>query len=291
MNRLHIKKIIEHNLPFFCGIPAVVWQIIFFYIPVLCILLMSVHTFSGEFFLPFFSSVYVAVFLRSLALATSTVVLCLLFGYPVAYWLALRAGSWKNIFMTLLFIPFWTNFLLHVYAWMFVLDRQGVVNTVLEWLGIINAPMHILHTYPAMQLLMVYCYMPFMILPIYSSLEKFDQRFEEASLDLGATWWQTLWNVVIPLSMPGIQSGFFLVFVPAFGEFVIPELVGGDKVLYVGGVISYLAFHVETAPYGAAFTLLASFILIMILWALYTLFRRVDRQSIPDDETVEVSDV
>jgi ABC-type spermidine/putrescine transport system permease subunit I len=126
-----------------------------------------------------------------------------------------------------------------------------------------------LNTVGAVWFLMVYCYLPFMILPIYTSLEKFDTRLCEASFDLGGTWWQTVWRIIIPISWSGIRSGFFLVLVPAFGEFAIPELIGGDRVMFVGSVVTAYTVRAETAQLGAAFTLLSSLVLLLIVGLLY----------------------
>jgi len=276
---MKLRRLISENIPFFLGVPALVWQVFFLYVPILIICVVGFGPFSMAFIAPFVSWLYACVLFRSFALALSTALICLVVAYPVAYWLAMHQGRLRGILLFMLFIPFWTNFLLHVYAWMFLLDRQGVVNVVLQWLGLINEPLHILNSVFATLILMVYCYMPFMILPLYSALEKFDIGLQEASFDLGATWWQTLWCVVVPMSMPGIRTGFFLVFVPAFGEFVIPELVGGDKVMYVGSVIAHLVLQAKTAALGAGFTLFSSVILVIILAGLYLLFGRMNAPS------------
>jgi spermidine/putrescine transport system permease protein len=276
---MKLRKLIYENVPFFLGVPALIWQIFFLYVPLLMICVVGMSSLSTSFVAPFMTWLYGCVFFRSCALALSTALVCLIVAYPVAYWLAMHEGPWRKILLFLLFIPFWTNFLLHVYAWMFLLDRQGLVNVVLQSLGLISEPLHIVHTTFATLLLMVYCYMPFMILPLYSSLEKFDPYLQEASFDLGATWWQTLWRVVIPMSLPGIRTGFFLVFVPAFGEFVIPELVGGDKVMYVGSVIAHLVLQAKTAALGASFTLFSSVVLLVLLAGLYLLFNRFNTAS------------
>ncbi|HBY05677.1 TPA: spermidine/putrescine ABC transporter permease [Candidatus Dependentiae bacterium] len=274
---MNMKKLFLPQIPFFLGIPALVWQVLFVYVPLVFILVLSVQSGTFESFRAFFTAEYGLVLMRSLFLGLSTATICLILAYPVAYWIALCAGRWKNFLLFLLFIPFWTNFLLHIYAWMFVMDRNGAVNTVLQWLGLIQEPLHLLHTTASVFVVMVYCYTPFMIWPIYSALEKFDVRLHEASSDLGATWWQTLWRIVIPLSLPGIRSGFFLVLVPAFGEFVIPELIGGDKVMFAGGVVSYYTLHAKTSSFGAAFTIITSCVLCLVLCLIYLLSRRLMR--------------
>lgn len=271
---MNMRKTFFSQIPFFLGVPALFWQILFVYIPLLFILFLSMQSGFFESFKNFLTKEYGRVLVNSLFLGLATASMCLLLAYPVAYWIALCSGRWKHLLLFLLFIPFWTNFLLHIYAWMFVMDRNGVVNTILQWLGLIHEPLHLLHTTAAVFVVMVYCYTPFMILPIYSALEKFDVRLHEASSDLGATWWQTLWKIVIPLSFPGIRSGFFLVLVPAFGEFVIPELIGGDKMMFAGGVVSYYTLHAKTGSFGAAFTIITALVLCVVLGVLYLLSRR-----------------
>lgn len=272
---MNMRKIIRAQIPFFFGIPALIWQVLFVYIPLVMVLYLGAQPSALSFLGTFFSWHYVRVILRSVGLGLLTTALCLAIGYPVAYWIALCAGKQKNRLLFFLFIPFWTNFLLHVYAWMFVLDRNGLVNTILMKVGVISEPLHLLNTPGAVLLVMVYCYTPFMIFPIYSSLEKFDVRLQEASADLGANWWQTMWRVVIPSNIAGIRSGIFLVLVPAFSEFVIPELMGGDRVMYAGSVVAYYTMQAHTASWGAIFTVIASVALIALLLMVSWLLNRV----------------
>lgn len=274
----NFSQVANEAVPFALGVPALLWQIIFFYIPLLFVVILSFSSWSFEYFTPFFAWDYFYVIVRTLCVALMTAFFCLIIAYPVAYWIVFHARRWKNTLLFFLFIPFWTTFLLHVYAWMFVLERGGVVNTLLQKMGIINEPLHILNTTVAVVIVMVYCYLPFMILPIYTSLEKFDRRLFEASSDLGATWWQTFWHVVVPVSLPGIRSGFFLVLVPAFGEFAIPELIGGDKNMFVGTVVTHYTMGAQTASLGAAFTLLTAVVLLVVVLLIYGITRKIFRQ-------------
>ena len=276
---MNMKKMLREAFPFFIGVPALVWQTLFFYVPLFFVIFMAFRSFSFASFAPFFASIYGAVIVRTLILAMGTACTCLLIAYPVAYWIAFNGKRWKNVLLFFLFIPFWTNFLLHVYAWMFVLERGGVINLLLQNIGIISEPLRLLNSLFAVGLIMVYCYLPFMILPIYTSLEKFDYRFMEASSDLGGTWWQTVWRIIIPSSWPGIRSGFFLVFVPAFGEFVIPELVGGDKIVFVGNIVTHYTLSANTASLGAAFTILTSLVLLSVVALLYVFERKIFTRS------------
>lgn len=276
--KIWLKKEWDTILPFVLGVPAFLWQILFFYVPLILVIVLSFHTYSWEYFIPFFAFEYCSVIVRTLFIALVTAFCCLCVAYPVVYWIIFKGGRFKNVFFLFLLLPFLTTFLLHIYAWMFVLERGGVVNVILQRVGLIDQPLHLLNSTFAVVFVMVYCYLPFMILPIYSSLEKFDKRFFEASYDLGATWWQTLWRVLIPLSFPGIRSGFFLVLVPAFGEFAIPELVGGDKKMFVGSIITHYTMGSQTASLGAAFTLLTAFILLVIVIVIYGISKRLVKQ-------------
>jgi len=257
---------------FFIGVPAIVWQLLFCYVPLLSVIVLS---FSGTNFFDnftlFFAWPYACVITRSLFLAFLNATLCMLVAYPLAYFLIFCAGRLKNVLLFLVILPFWTNFLVHMYAWMFVLDKHGIINSALRYLHIIDSPIHFLNTFPAVVLMMVYFYVPFMTLPLYATLERFDQRLFETSLDLGATWWDTIRYVVFPLSMPGLRTGFFLVFIPSFGEFVIPEFMGGNMHMYVGSLVSDFIIGSQTIGYGAAFTVMSSLSLFIVAVILYKL--------------------
>jgi ABC-type spermidine/putrescine transport system permease subunit I len=175
----------------------------------------------------------------------------------------------------LLIVPFWTNFLLHVYAWFFVLEREGFINNLLHATHLIQSPIPFLNSLFATMLMMVYYYLPFMVLPIYSSLEKFDYRLIETSVDLGASWLQTLKRIILPLSIGGIRAGFFLVYIPSFGEFAIPELMGGDKQMFVGSVVARYILGDQTGSLGAAFTVVSCFILCFSCVVIYFLLGKL----------------
>jgi spermidine/putrescine transport system permease protein len=266
------------DYPFAIGIPAVIWQILFFYLPLAILSVSSFVAFGEEGTFTgftwekvsfFFRIPYLKVILCSLLLAFSNALICLLIAYPLAYYLAFSNKKGKNLLLFLLIVPFWTNFLLHVYAWFFVLEKQGFLNLSLQWLGITNGPIHFLNSIFAIMIMMVYYYLPFMVLPIYAALEKFDTKLIEASFDLGATWGQTLRKILLPLSSRSIKTGFFLVYIPSFGEFAIPELMGGDRRMFVGTVVSHYILGDTTGSLGAAFTLLSCIVLIASAIFLY----------------------
>jgi len=235
MKQWQAQNLLSQARSFFWAIPAVVWQILLLYIPLVFVLLHSFVDTESQFTLAHYAALFDAthfiILARSLALAATTAIICLIVAYPVAYFLSFYVSRLKNVLLFFLIIPFWTSLLVQLYAWFTILDKHGFLNIILQKLGILGEPYHLLNTPFAVYLVSIYCYIPFMIMPIYSILEKLDIRLREASLDLGATRWETFMRVTVPLSMPGIKTGFFLVFIPAFGEFVIPVLLGGGKQL------------------------------------------------------------
>ena len=261
------------NQSFFWGVVAFIWQLLFFYIPVSFLISTSfvqyfpdlaISRFTLTFYKDFFNPVYAAIFFRSFCLASVTVCVALLISYPVAYYLAIKVKRFKTILFALLILPFWTNLLLLVYSWYFLLENDGIINNFLMMLGIIKEPIHMMNSMFAVYMGTIYCYLPFMLLPLYSVLDKFDTRLLEASADLGASYLQTFRKIILPLTFPGIKTGAMLVFVPSFGEFVIPALLGGDKHMYVGSVITHYFLTVRNVPLGSAFTCFSIFVLISV---------------------------
>lgn len=256
---------------FSIGIPALLWQILFFYIPLLIVIITTFLQTTPQGILGltlqkityFFNPIYMHVIGLSLLLALSNVAICFFLAYPLAYYLAFSGKRFKNILLFLLLIPFWTNFLLHVYAWFYVLENHGFINNLLMYIGIIKEPLILLNTPFAIMLMMTYYYLPFMVLPIYSSLERFNLSLIEASVDLGASWIQTFRQIILPLTMRGIRSGFFLVYIPSFGEFAIPSLMGGDKIMFVGNVVSDFVLAENTGSLGTAFMVFSCTILLI----------------------------
>jgi putrescine transport system permease protein len=182
-------------------------------------------------------SLYVQTYLSSLGFAGLTTVICLLLAYPFAYFLARSPADRRPALLMLVMLPFWTSFLLRVYAWKMLLADAGVFNNLALAAGLIDEPVKMMNTPFSMVLGMVYTYLPFMILPLYANLAKMDLRLLEAALDLGATPWQAFWRITVPLSRSGIVAGAMLVFIPCVGEFVIPELLGGPQTLMIGRVL------------------------------------------------------
>lgn len=290
MKQSNIKKVFSDQLHFFMAAPAVIWHILFFYIPAALIFLLSIlRTDYGRglvatlsYYAHFMNPLFFGVIARSLCLAFGTACICLLFSYPVAYCLAVKINRYKNLFLFFLILPFWTSLMVQVYSWFFVLEHNGLLNTIFLRLGLIGHPLHMLNTTFAIYLVMVYCYLPFMIFPLYTAIEKIDRRLFEAAADLGATQWKTFWNVTVPLSMNGIKTGFFLVFIPAFGEFVVPVLLGGGKQLFVGSLITQYFLAARNPHLGAAFTAISSVILLASTATLYWIFAKKTARTLLD---------
>jgi spermidine/putrescine transport system permease protein len=279
---MKIPRPVASEYPFSIGIPAIVWQVLFFYIPLLLIVITSFVKFSElgimgltfEKIAYFLRPTYLRVIGLSLLLAVSNSIICFCVAYPLAYFIAFQGKRFKNTLLFLLLIPFWTNFLLHVYAWFYVLEKHGFLNNLLKGLGLIQEPLILLNTPFAIMIMMVYYYLPFMVLPIYSSLERFNHSLIEASFDLGATRFQTLRRIVLPLTMRGVRAGFFLVYIPSFGEFAIPSLMGGDKLMFVGNVVSEYILAEGTGSLGTAFMVVSCAILLATAIFFYWLLGR-----------------
>ncbi|PRY26150.1 putrescine transport system permease protein [Aliiruegeria haliotis] len=206
---------------------------------------------------------YWKAYLSSLQIAVFSTVLTLLVGFPIAYGMANAPDQWRPTLMMLVILPFWTSFLIRVYAWMGILSTEGFLNQFLLWTGIIAEPLTILNTNTAVYIGIVYTYLPFMILPIYATLEKLDASLLEAAEDLGCSRTSAFWLVTIPLSRPGVIAGCFLVFIPALGEFVIPSLLGGSGTLMIGKVLWEEFFSNRDWPVASAVAVVLLLLLIV----------------------------
>ena len=216
-----------------------------------------------------FQTIYIEAYLRSVWYALCTAVLCLAIGYPFAYFIARSAPSTRPALLMMVMLPFWTSFLLRVYAWKGILADQGVVNQVLMALGLINEPNQMLYTNVSMLVGMTYVYLPFMVLPLYANLVKMDFRLLEAAYDLGTTPFKAFWLVTVPLSKAGIVAGFMLVFIPAVGEFVIPSLLGGPENIMIGRVVWDEMFTSNNWPRATALAVVMIALIIVPLAIYY----------------------
>ena len=210
---------------------------------------------------------YFDAYMQSLQVAAVSTLCCLLIGYPLAWAVAHSKPSTRNILLLLVILPSWTSFLIRVYAWMGILKNNGILNNFLLWLGVIDEPLVILHTNLAVYIGVVYSYLPFMVLPIYTALMRLDYSLVEASLDLGARPLRTFFNVIVPLTKGGIIAGSMLVFIPAVGEYVIPELLGGPDSIMIGRILWQEFFNNRDWPVASAVAVVMLLLLIMpIIW-------------------------
>jgi putrescine transport system permease protein len=210
---------------------------------------------------------YATIYLSSIKLAAMSTLLCLLLGYPIAYFIAAQPARRRNLLLLGIILPFWISFLLRVYAWIGLLNTNGVINKVLQWLGLIDRPLTLLYNDFAVYLGIVYSYLPFMILPLYANLEKQSLDLREAAADLGAKPWEVFRDVTLPLSMPGVIGGCLLVFIPAIGEFIIPALLGGSDTLMIGRALWDEFFINRDWPVSSAVSVVLLLILVVpMMW-------------------------
>ena len=197
-------------------------------------------------------SIYLVSYVRSVSIALASTAMLLLVGYPLAYGMTRAPRSWQPILFMLVVLPFWTSFLIRIYAWINILQREGLLNQLLLWLGIVDTPPAWLATDTAIYIGIVYSYLPFMVLPIYASLEKLPETLLEAAADLGCPRWKAFWLVTLPLSLPGVFAGVLLCFIPIVGEFVIPDLLGGSDSMMIGQTLWVEFFSNRDWPAASA---------------------------------------
>ena len=210
--------------------------------------------FTVENYTRLWDPLYGIILWRSLWIAGVSTVLCLVLGFPLALFIA-RSGARKNLYLSLVILPFWTSFLIRTYAWMFLLRDTGLINTLLQALGVIHEPLPMLYNDGAVILGLVYGYLPFMVLPLYATLERMDASLAEAAADLGARPFETLLRVTLPLCAPGIRAGAILVFVPCLGTYLTSDLLGGSKTILIGNLVQNQFTNARDWPFGAALSL------------------------------------
>jgi len=214
-------------------------------------------------------------YLSSFTIAAIATFITLLIGYPLAYAMARAPRSWRAILLMLVILPFWTSFLIRVYAWIGILKKEGLLNQALLAIGVISEPLTILNTNAAVYIGIVYSYLPFLVLPLYASLERMDDSLLEAAADLGCTPMKAFWTVTLPISIPGVVAGCFLVFIPAIGEFVIPDLLGGSETLMIGRTLWVEFFNNRDWPVASA----VAVILLLILVVPIALFQNAQARA------------
>ncbi|WP_435235903.1 ABC transporter permease [Psychromonas sp. PT13] len=216
-----------------------------------------------------FDIVYLDILLRSIGLALTTVLCTFIICYPVAFWISSLSEKKKSLFILLITLPFFTSMIVRLYACILILRDSGFANQFLEWMGIISEPLSIMYSNTAVIIGMVYIFIPFMFLPIYSSVENLDKKFIQASEDLGATPFTTFRKVIFPMTLPGVLAGSILVFIPSLGNFVIPDLFGGTKVLMIGNMVEQQFLYARNWPFGAALSMIITLFMLILLTVVF----------------------
>ena len=295
-----LKKVLPHPRWAVISVPYL-WMLVFFAIPFLIVLKISFSKLAiamppytpvlefvdnavslklnlSNYINLFTDSLYIQAYLSSIKIAAISTFLALLIGYPMAYVIARLPPSTRSIAMMLVILPSWTSFLIRVYAWIGILKPNGLLNDVLMGLHLISEPLQISNTPTAAYIGIVYCYLPFMVLPLYTNLVKHDNRLLEAAYDLGAKPWKAFFKITLPLSKAGIIAGCMLVMIPAVGEFVIPELLGGPDTLMIGRVLWNEFFNNRDWPTASA----VAIVMLLLLMIPILIFNRVQQHEIEE---------
>ncbi len=265
------------------------WLLLFVFIPNVMIIVTSFltrdeanlieMTFTMDNYVRLFDPLYAKVLWHSFYMAIVATLLCLVVGYPFAYIIAKMPEKWRPFMLFLIIVPFWTNSLIRTYGLKIVLGTQGILNKSLLAMEIIDKPMRIMYTETAVMIGLVYILLPFMILPLYTAIEKLDGTYLEAARDLGANKLQTLWKIVLPLTMPGIIGGCLLVLLPALGMFYISDLLGGAKNLLIGNVIKSQVLNARDWPFGAATSIALTLAMALMLYAYYRAGKLLNKKA------------
>jgi spermidine/putrescine transport system permease protein len=258
--------------------PAAAVMFLLFFVPLLIVLaysLLSRGVYGGvtgpwtlESYSRVFDPLYVEILWRSVWIAAVSTLLCLALAFPMALFIA-RSDRHKLLLLNIVMLPFWTSFLIRTYAWMFLLRDTGLINTLLLATHIVKQPLPLLFNTGAVILGLVYGYLPFMVLPLYATVEKLDPTLLHAAADLGASPWITFWRVIVPLSKPGIVAGCLLVFIPCLGAYLTPDLMGGGKTVMLGNLVQNQFTTARDWPFGAAVSLLLMIVVLIITRALW----------------------
>ncbi len=275
-----LAKLFRENMTtqgLFLMSPANIYLLVFIILPLILVIVLSflargqygdvIFTLNFSNYTRLFDPLYFRILGYSVLVGFATTIISLLIGYPVAYYIARAPARQRSLLLFLMLLPFWTNFIIRIYAWVMILRSEGFLNYILLWLGVIDKPLDILYTPLAVLIGMVYEFLPFMVLPLYTSLEKIEQAQLEAAADLGAPPWKAFMRVTLPLSVPGMIAGTILVLIPAMGMFVIPDLMGGAKTMLIGNLIRNQFLTARDWPFGAAGSML-----LMLLTMAFTLY-------------------
>ncbi|NNU77453.1 ABC transporter permease [Clostridium estertheticum] len=283
-----MKNVKENILKVLTIVPISFWMLFFVAIPLLYIVFISFMQRGDDGSIVYISTIsnytrmarplYVKVFLDSIVVAFVTTLFTLVFGYPFAYF-ATKIKKYKILVMLLIMAPFLTNSLIRTYGWIVILSTNGILNHALLITGIIKEPLKMLYSYGSVMIGMIYTMFPFMVLPLYNSIDKMDRAYIEAAKDLGSSRWKTFRTVTVPLTMPGIVAGCILVFVPSVGLFFIPDLMGGSNVMLIGNLIENQFMGANDWPFGAALSIIMIFIsLILILVYVKIVGKKLDTE-------------
>ncbi|MDI3480829.1 MAG: spermidine/putrescine transport system permease protein [Tepidanaerobacteraceae bacterium] len=288
----HIKENqkghIEKGLLFTLS-PIIIWVILFIVLPLALVIIISFmsrgtygnieYKFTLENYMRMFNGLYGKILWRSLVISFLTTVFCIIFGYPFAYFVANVEKKYRSMLLMMIIIPFWTNSLIRTYAWIILLRTQGIINFVLLRLGIIDEPLKLLYNNGTILLGLIYALFPFMVMPLYASIEKLDHTYLEVASDLGAKPWNAFLKVTLPLTMPGVITGSILVFIPTLGYFFIPDLLGGSKIMLVSNLIKNQFLTARDWPFGSALSIIL-IILTLVLIELYVHAASGDKKKI-----------
>ena len=258
-------------------IPGIAWITIFLFIPCLIVISYSFfergvyggieYNFNFDNYTRVVEYTYLKILLNSAKIAFLSATIAILIGYPAAYFIHLSPSKYQMILLFLVMLPFWSNYLIRTYAWMVLLNNQGIINTLLMNAGIISEPINILYTQSAVIIGLVYNYLPFVVLTIFSSVSKLDNSLIEASKDLGAKSFSTFFKIILPLTLPGVAAGFVFVFVLSIGNFITPDLLGGGKFLMIGNLIYDQYLSARDWPFGSSLSFVLISIMLLLLFA------------------------
>jgi spermidine/putrescine transport system permease protein len=261
----------------FLMLPTNIYLLIFMILPLILVVVISflsrgsygelAYTLNVNNYTRLIDPLYLRILGYSFLVGFGTTAISLIVGYPLAYYIARAPSRQRSVLMFLILLPFWTNFIIRIYAWIMILRTEGFLNNILQWIGIIQEPLNILYTPAAVMIGMVYEFLPFMVLPLYTSLEKIENAQLEAAADLGAPPWRAFLRVTLPLSVPGMIAGTLLVFIPSMGMFVVPDLMGGAKTMLIGNLIRNQFLTARDWPFGSAASML-----LMVLTMIFTLY-------------------
>jgi spermidine/putrescine transport system permease protein len=256
-------------------LPTWMWMAVLFAAPLAIVLAYSLLTrgvyggveqpWTAESYARLIDPLYLVILLRSFVMALAATALCVVLAFPAALFIS-RSQTHKNLYLQLVMLPFWTSFLVRTYAWLFLLRDTGLINTALQAIGLIHAPLPLLYNDGAVLLGLVYGYLPFMVLPIYATLERLDPSLTEAAADLGARPLATVFRVIVPLSRPGLIAGSVLVFIPCLGAYLTPDLLGGGRTVLVGNLVQNQFTSARDWPFGSAVSMLLMLLVTVAVW-------------------------